>query len=71
MARDAGSLRRVGRVVLAVNSGVLIGMLVGLFAEGSTGNAAVWKPVLAALLGIFLLGTIALAIIAILVRRAS
>jgi hypothetical protein len=39
--------------------------------EGSTGNAAVWKPVLAAFLGIFLLGTIALAIIAILVRRTS
>ena len=71
MARDAKSLKHLGRVVLLVNSCVLIGMVVCLVAAGRTGNAPAWRLVVAVLLALFFLGTIALAITAILVRRRS
>ena len=71
MARDARSLKHLGQVVLIVNSCLLIGMLLSLVVSAHTGNAPVWRPIVAVLLGIFLLGTIALSIIAILVRRRS
>ena len=70
MARDAASLRRVGKVLLVVNSCALVGIVAGVLLGSSTGNTAVWNPVVVAFLGIFFLGLIALAIIAIRVRRA-
>jgi len=64
-------LRRVGQVLLVVISCALIGGMIGVLVGSSTGNRAVWVPVVVVFLGIFFLGLIALAIIAILVRRTS
>ena len=65
------SLRRVGQGLLVVMSCALVGMVVGVLVGSSTGNAPVWKAVVAVFLGIFFLGLIVLSIIAILVRRTS
>ncbi|GAA2018207.1 hypothetical protein GCM10009740_02450 [Terrabacter terrae] len=71
MPRDAADLRRVGRGFMVVMFCALVGIAVGLVAGNSTGNRAVWVPVVVASLGVFFLGLIAGVIVVILVRRKS